>query len=67
LHETHFAEQLHDLQREAIGLIHFGGDRSDVSGNHFPDTLAERDLFFSEAHEWPDPVRKAKKKLSFNG
>ena len=51
LHQPHFAEQLDDLQREAIGLVDLGGDRRHVLGDHLPDVVAERDLLLGEAHE----------------
>ena len=66
LHQPHFAEQLDDLEREAVGLVDLGGDRRHVLGDHLSDGVAEGQMLFGEAHE---RVRSSSKQkgLPFNG
>ena len=53
LHQPHLAEQLHEFEREAVGLVDLGRDRRDVLGDHLPHGVAERDLLLGEAHVDP--------------
>ena len=67
LHQSHFAEQLDDLQGEAIGLVDLGGDGSHVLRRHLLDAVAKGRLLFSETHGQTRLVWKPKKVLPFNG
>ena len=70
LHQPHLAEQLHEFEREAVGLVDLGGDRCDVLCDHLPHGVAERDLLLGEAHVDPWVIfscRKPKKGLPLNG
>ena len=53
LHQPHLAEQLHEFEREAVGLVDLGRDRRDVFCDHLPHGVAERDLLLGEAHVDP--------------
>src|SRR5581483_517096 len=50
LHQSHLAEELHELQGKAIGLIDFGCDRRHVLVGHLPDVFTKGDLLLGEAH-----------------